>query len=274
MSNCIYCGEKAGLFSSKHNQCEINHNNGVNEIVKTASEAITQGGDLNDIEKRIEFIADANYIKETNALILRGLKNGLDAILDDHILSPEEDDRLTRYQNHFNISNEKMLEMDPADKLAHAIIIRDLNNGEIFDLRSTLQHVPFNFIKDEKLIWVDYDVSLYEQRTKTHYEGGYSGVSMRIAKGLYYRTGSFRGNPVKTTQMTFIDTGTIGYTDINIYFSSPTKSFRVAYDKIVTFDPYEDGIGIHKDGASAKPQIFSNIDGWFVYNLIQIVMKL
>jgi hypothetical protein len=33
-------------------------------------------------------------------------------------------------------------------------------------------------------------------------------------------------------------------------------------------DPYEDGIGLQKDGATAKPLIFKNIDGWFTYNAI------
>ena len=33
-------------------------------------------------------------------------------------------------------------------------------------------------------------------------------------------------------------------------------------------DPYQDGIGLQKDGATAKPQIFKNIDGWFTYNAI------
>jgi len=32
--------------------------------------------------------------------------------------------------------------------------------------------------------------------------------------------------------------------------------------------PYSDGIGIHRDAASAKPQIFVTGDGWFTYNLV------
>ena len=39
------------------------------------------------------------------------------------------------------------------------------------------------------------------------------------------------------------------------------------YDKIVAFEPYEDGSGIMRDTQMAKPQTFRTGDGWFAYNL-------
>ena len=40
------------------------------------------------------------------------------------------------------------------------------------------------------------------------------------------------------------------------------------YDRIVSFDPYDDGFGIMRDAQSAKPQTFRTGDGWFAYNLV------
>jgi len=40
------------------------------------------------------------------------------------------------------------------------------------------------------------------------------------------------------------------------------------YEKIVSFESYEDGIGLQRDAASVKPQSFVTGDGWFTYNLI------
>ena len=40
------------------------------------------------------------------------------------------------------------------------------------------------------------------------------------------------------------------------------------YNKLITIDPYEDGIGLQKDGSTAKPIILKGIDGWFTYNVI------
>jgi hypothetical protein len=47
----------------------------------------------------------------------------------------------------------------------------------------------------------------------------------------------------------------------------------VAYDKIVSFTPYSDGIGIQRDAQTAKPQVFVTGDGWFTYNLIANLAK-
>ena len=59
----------------------------------------------------------------------------------------------------------------------------------------------------------------------------------------------------------------LGLTTKQIYFSGSRKRFRVRYDRIVTFDPYDDGSGIMRDAQTAKPQTFRTGDGWFAYNL-------
>ena len=57
-------------------------------------------------------------------------------------------------------------------------------------------------------------------------------------------------------------------TDKHIYFHGSRKSFRVRFDKIVSFDQFGDGFGIMRDAQTAKPQSFRTGDGWFVYNLV------
>ena len=59
----------------------------------------------------------------------------------------------------------------------------------------------------------------------------------------------------------------LGLTTKHIYFAGGRKRFRVRYDRIVAFDPYEDGFGIMRDAQTAKPQAFRTGDGWFAYNL-------
>ena len=59
----------------------------------------------------------------------------------------------------------------------------------------------------------------------------------------------------------------LGLTTKHIHLAGKRKRFRVRYDRIVAFDPYEDGFGIMRDAQTAKPQAFRTGDGWFVYNL-------
>ena len=63
------------------------------------------------------------------------------------------------------------------------------------------------------------------------------------------------------------DTGLLGFTTKHLYFSGGKKKFRVRYDRIVDFEPYDDGFGIMRDAQTAKPQRFKTGDGWFAYNL-------
>ena len=63
------------------------------------------------------------------------------------------------------------------------------------------------------------------------------------------------------------DAGLLGFTTKHIYFLGHKKKFRVHYDRIVDFEPFDDGIGIMKDNQTAKPQAFRTGDGWFSYNL-------
>ncbi|MBN1139718.1 MAG: hypothetical protein JXM73_24305, partial [Anaerolineae bacterium] len=157
--------------------------------------------------------------------------------------------------------------------LVKAITLREVLEGELPERFSVVGSLPFNFQKAEKLIWLFQGVDYAEQRTTTRYQGSYQGVSLRVAKGVYYRTGGFRGNPIPVTATVTIDKGVLAVTQKHIYFAGSSKSFRIPYSKIVTITPFSDGIGIQRDAASAKPQLFTTGDGWFTYNLLSNLTK-
>ena len=73
-------------------------------------------------------------------------------------------------------------------------------------------------------------------------------------KGVYYRTGAFKGHPVDRIERIHIDTGLLAITNKNIYFSGEEKGFRIPYVKIVAFHPFDEGVGIIRDTANAKLQ--------------------
>ena len=87
------------------------------------------------------------------------------------------------------------------------------------------------------------------------------GLNAKVAKGLYYRPNTFRSRAVEWEEAIHADTGLLGFTTKHIYFSGPKKKFRVRYDKIVDFDPYEDRFGIMRDAQTARPQTLRTGDG-------------
>ncbi len=153
-------------------------------------------------------------------------------------------------------------------------MLRDISEGNISGSRLKIEGTaPFLLQKGETLIWAFKHVGGYEQRTRTVYEGRSSGFSVRIVKGVYYRTGAFRSNPVQVNEMNPIDTGLLGVINKNKTFASGTKSLRIPLAKIITLIPYEDRIGIQKDGQTPKPVTFKDLGGVPIYNLIMAVAE-
>ena len=52
-------------------------------------------------------------------------------------------------------------------------------------------------------------------------------------------------------------------TQNGVYFGGHKRSMRVPYAKLVSVVPCSDGIGLQKDGLSAKPLTLTPLDGWF-----------
>jgi len=93
-------------------------------------------------------------------------------------------------------------------------------------------------------------------------------MSFRVMKGVYYRVGSFKGSPIETTQMLSIGRGILVLTDKTIYYNCQQKSLKIPFKKLISIEPYSDGVGFQKDGASSKPFFLKGMDSWFTYNLI------
>ena len=111
------------------------------------------------------------------------------------------------------------------------------------------------------------NVDYQETVTRRERRGSSHGLSIRIARGVYYRPSAFRSRAIEWEETVHQDTGLLGFTTKHIYFSGPKKKFRVRYDRTVDFQPYDDGFGIMREAQTAKPPSFRTGDGWFSYNL-------
>jgi hypothetical protein len=153
-------------------------------------------------------------------------------------------------------------------KIAKAAVLREVLDGKIPQRLSLDGSLPINFQKGEQLVWAFPQSNYLEDKTRRQYVGGSQGVSIRVMKGVYYRASAFKGHPVDQTVRVHIDSGWVAVTNKNIYFAGSLKSVRIPFTKIVSFEPFNDGIGVMRDAATAKPQIFVTGDGWFTYNLV------
>ena len=131
--------------------------------------------------------------------------------------------------------------------------------------------VRFNCLPGEIPVFGFGSLILYEEKTSSSYVGGYSGMSFRFARGVYYHFGGMQGQRVQTSSLQEVDYGQALITSQNFYFGGDKTNFRIPYNQIVRFEPYTDGIGIAKN--YGKKQLFvvnSHPDcGWFLYNVMQ-----
>ena len=278
---CIHCGKSNnGFWDKSHKKCsEINLESRIkiknvvdNYFLKFEDQKVA---DVNEKINESEYddlsnIAQSGYINLPKELVAI-LNSKFESFLNDGILSSDEETVIAHFTEQFKLTNNEYLNSSKINhKIVRASIIRSLLNEKPLSCRiSNAQDLPFNFMKSESLIYADANVSYSEKRMRTTYVGGSDGVSIKIAKGIYYRKSFFKGNAVQTLKTIEIGVGIIALTNKHLYFSSSEKSFRIRFDRIVSVEPVLDGILIQKEGVSSKPQLFCEIDGWFYYNFIK-----
>ena len=68
-------------------------------------------------------------------------------------------------------------------------------------------HVPFNLMKSETPVSVVQSVDHLETVIRRERRGASHGVSIRVARGLYYRPSTFRSWPIEWEETVHADTG-------------------------------------------------------------------
>lgn len=276
MGDCKYCGKPAGLLRSAHKECKAKNESGKTEIMSLIKKAAHDASFVSSLKSTAEVVAQKHFIRTSDipSVVINGWERAVEAAFEDGVLTKEEESNLVDIQNHFELDQKDLDKNGAFSKVVKGVVLRELLNGTIPEKVTVKGNLPFNLQKDEKLIWIFQGVQYYEQKTRRHYEGGSRGVSIRVAKGVYFRTSGFSAHPVETTETIHIDTGILAATSKHLYFAGGAKSFRVPYKKIVSFEPYSDGIGIQRDATTAKPQTFITGDGWFTYNLAMNIAQL
>lgn len=276
MGNCVYCKKAAGLFRSKHQECAQANSKGVAQIRAVISASLGDPEAIKNLPKLVTAVAGKSFISnvELKAMIVDLYSTALDEFLQDGVLDNLEEQKLIELASVFGLGQSDLDMHGAYTRVVKSAVLRDVMNGEIPDRIDINGSLPINFQKSEKIIWVFQDTKYLEDKNKRNYVGGSKGVGIRVMKGVYYRVGSFKGEAINTTERVHVDTGVLVLTNKHIYFAGPSKSLRLPYTKIVSFQPFSDGVGIIRDAATAKPQIFLTGDGWFSYNLVTNLAQL
>ena len=271
MGMCIYCRQPAGFLRKRHRECEAKHRKGRELFRQLVLVAIADQTDVTKLSTKLGELRKSHYISDAAAgpLLVEAWETAVDRAFEDGVLSELEESVLESVADHFALTQSDLDKKGNYSRFVKGAVLRELMEGKIPERVDVNGQLPFNFQKSEKLIWIFQDARYYEQKTRREYVGRSTGVSVRVAKGIYFRTGAFKGKPLDRVETVDRGTGLLAVTNKHIYFAGDQKNFRVRLDKIVAFEPFSDGIGIQRDAATAKPQTFLTGDGWFMYNLVR-----
>ncbi len=270
---CRYCGKPAGFLKIEHPECADSFDpEAADKVVKLLRDAAVQGRTWQEAQPQVQAAMGRGFLDagKLPSLIGKALLAAEQVVLDDHLLDENEERNLTRFLDSLSeTGREEAVARGVRRRLGHAVVVRLVMNGEnpMAALGRTVE-TRLNFMKSESPVW-EFDGVAYEiSKTKTRYVGGSRGASVRVAKGFYVRTGSFRGSRITEEEREIVDSGSLVVTTKHVYFSGSKRRFRVRHDRVVSYEPLADGFELTRDRVNARPERFYTGDGWFVFNLL------
>jgi hypothetical protein len=285
MGLCRYCHEKAGFLRWKHPKCEEEHRAlvaaeakkhaaSLESIFNQIQLALADESQLEAKLKVIPAIAEQEGVKpeEYGPAVLKGLTPVVVKRFDGGLVDTNFSASVERIVKSMRLDIDKSGHKDVYQRLSKAAIIGEIQKGTLPTAFGPSNfRPPVNLQKGEQVVWAFRQVRFYEDRVHNRRVGGSRGVSVRVAKGVYYHTGRFASHTVSSVEREHIDTGDLVVATKGLYFAGGSKGFRLPYNKIVSFEPFSDALGVIKDGVNAKHQLFQTDDGWFLYNLVSAV---
>jgi hypothetical protein len=203
--------------------------------------------------------------RELREIIIAGIEEMASIAVAEHYATAADAGKIRQTAEVFELALAEC--GDAKSTLDKSTILRALDEGHIPGVR-VIGDNPIHLQKDEAMIWVFNHASYFEIKKHVSYVGGSHGVSLRVARGVYYHTSSHRGRRIEHEHLTLIAKGDLAICSKNIYFMSINKATRIPLGKIISVHVLADGIEIFKDSAGGKPIIFKIDDPHFAANIL------
>jgi len=185
---------------------------------------------------------------EQGALHSEAFREFAAEVLADDVLTETEENRLLLIaENLLGITQEK-LECDFRDILFRLFVAR-VNDGRLPTM--TTQKL---ILKKNEEAHLEMSAALLKEVAITEYQGGYSGFSFRIVKGVRYHVGGVRGRRVVVgMELKEEDKGVIIVTSHRIVFLGSRKTIEMPYNKLLSLEVFEDGVRFHLSNRKTAP---------------------
>jgi hypothetical protein len=186
-------------------------------------------------------------------------------VLADDILTKEEEQQFLRFVETLGTN----LNQYPA--ILSRMVIANANAG-----RFPQAVAPFHIIcKPGEDVYLESQASLLKEVADRQWQGGSSGFSFRIAKGVRYRVGNTRGHMQEVgTKLIVRDTGILSVTSTRLVFSGSSTTQESLFKKIVNLTVFKDGLAVAvSKGQETITRSYSTSAGEMIAAVINAAMQ-
>jgi hypothetical protein len=268
---CTFCGKSAGFFRTQHAECAASREAFRVQLMDFFVKALSSPIDPKRFYELVVAGCRAQHLDDEGMgyFAAVGVGKMIDAALEDHLLTDQEFARIVAMSDTFNIDMEVMETLTGAHtKLIKARVLQDLHAGKVTNRTQLVEGFTPNFESGETPVWSFFPATYFSQRAKTEYLGGSQGVSVRLAKGVYYRVGAQKGTAIRTDYLSQEAVGALTLASRNAYFVGQMKAVKIPLKRIVAVSLFEDGIVLSAGATTTKPHIFQIDDPPFAANVL------
>jgi hypothetical protein len=232
------------------------------ERYRAALARLRGGDDSPETMAELRGLADPRHRSETHAALV-AFSEGL---LADDLLSTTEEARWQEVGDVLGVSQADLNRPEFKGLVARLTIAR-INDGRLPEVPAGQARL---MAKRGEIVHLETAAALMKEVIDREFRGGSRGVSVPIAKGVRFRTGSFRGKSVVVgSHLEAADTGIISVSSKRVVFMGTRKTLDMPYTKLASLDAFSDGIRIHASNRQGAPLFRLPVGGEVVAATIQ-----
>lgn len=251
MALCTRCGKKLGLFERlgepicKSCEQELSiERDGARQRYAQVVNALAAGTVApEDAILALKEVTPLAAYRPADLLRIYGhtIQSYIDRVLADDYLSEEEEKEFENITDALGMSEQDFLQLDRS--MFSRLFVAQANAGRLNVLPESRTRL---IAKKDEAVHLEVPAGLMKEVAIRQYQGGYSGVSFRVAKGVRFSTGGVRGKSVVVgTELQIEDEGLLAVSSKRAVFMGGKKTVEMLYSKLVSMNVYEDAIQFH-----------------------------
>ena len=248
---CVKCGKRLSFFSDGTlcKECKAAQEA---EIARKKAEL---SAELSNAQA--EIVKNKDITEQQIELLKRQDKKWLigvyskvyEAFEADEELDESEINALKKIQDAFNLSNDEVNFDDRVRPYMYVYSIK--KEGTLPTVNLQIEgSSPVVFKKSEMVHFADRAVLKEVKSVSLGYSGGSHGISLPLGGGVRYRVGAYRGHVMKEDRLLETSRGVLIISNQRLFLqpSPGHKPLSIPLNKILSYECFEDGIEVYKEG--------------------------